>query len=91
MRLQVESRSINAKGNNPQKFSSQVNGQETSSIIHQNIRVQLKWENITVIPKDQAKDASVTPKKILDNVCGTVMPRQFLAIIGASGKYSSDS
>ena len=33
------------------------------------------------------KNALKEPKEIIRNVSGTVMPGQFLAIIGASGKY----
>jgi ABC-type multidrug transport system fused ATPase/permease subunit len=29
------------------------------------------------------------PKVILENVSGTIQPGQFLAIIGASGKFNS--
>ena len=61
------------------------------------LRVQLTWTNVTVIPKDQmlqqgccsgAKPSGEKikeAKRILNNVCGTVRPYQFLAIIGASG------
>jgi len=66
----------------PQKVTDSA---RMNSLSQPSLRVQLRWENITVIPKDQAKNTSVVPKKILDNICGTVMPEQFLAIIGASG------
>jgi len=63
------------------------------------IRVKLTWENVTVIPKEDIQDgccsgpktdnSSTTqgkaPKLILNNVCGSVKPCQFLSIIGASG------
>ena len=46
------------------------------------IRVQLTWENIVVKPRERKSEKE---KLILDHVCGTVRPEQFLAIIGASG------
>ena len=58
---------------------------ELSSMSGSSIRVQLKWENITVVPKDQENNNATPPKKILNDVCGIVKPNQFLAIIGASG------
>ena len=58
---------------------------ELNSLNERPIRVQLRWENINIIPKSQLKKTEVAPKKILDSVCGTVKPNEFLAIIGASG------
>jgi ABC-type multidrug transport system fused ATPase/permease subunit len=53
--------------------------------------VQLTWENISITaqpPKGRCKpkNALTEPKEIIRGVSGTVMPGQFLAIIGASGK-----
>ena len=45
-------------------------------------KIQLSWSNVTISTK-QTKKAPA--KTILDNVSGTVMPGQFLSIIGASG------
>lgn len=69
---------------------------ETNSLHQKRILVQLTWNDIVVVPKDQIEkqccgnqpnytDAEV--KKILNHVSGTVKPNQFLAIIGASGIY----
>ena len=77
-----------------------------NSVGQVSLRVQLKWENVTVVPKDELdkneescckpakyeidhKGAAKGPKRILDNVCGTVRPCEFLAIIGASGIFVS--
>jgi len=38
------------------------------------------------VKKRCGKQGNMMPKKIIDGVSGTVMPGQFLAIIGASGK-----
>lgn len=55
-------------------------------------KLQLSWEDIhiTAMPA-QGKCCKGTsllkePKKIIDGVSGAVLPGQFLAIIGASGK-----
>ena len=53
--------------------------------------VQLTWEDIviTAMPptgRCKPKNALKEPKEIIRGVSGTVMPGQFLAIIGASGK-----
>lgn len=52
--------------------------------------IQLTWKNITIDalpPKGRCKpkNALTEPKPIIRGVSGTVMPGQFLAIIGASG------
>ena len=54
--------------------------------------IQVSWENITITaqpPKGKCKpkNALTEPKEIIKGVSGTVMPGQFLAILGASGKY----
>lgn len=55
-------------------------------------KMQLSWENIVIkaIPKmkkcGRAIQPPPQPKVILNDVSGTVLPGQFLAIIGASGK-----
>lgn len=86
IKLQVENNLASNSQLVPQQFSKVAfPSTEMNSLGQRSIRVQLRWDNINVIPKDQAKNSSVVPKKILDNVCGTVMPKQFLAIIGASG------
>ena len=56
--------------------------------------VQLSWEDITIraMPptgRCKPKNALTEPKEIIRGVSGTVMPGQFLAIIGASGKFLS--
>ena len=53
--------------------------------------IQITWENITITalpPKGKCKpkNSLKEPKEIIKGVSGTVMPGQFLAIIGASGK-----
>ena len=55
--------------------------------------IQLSWENIVITaqpPKGKCKpkNSLTEPKEIIKCVSGTVMPGQFLAIIGASGEYS---
>lgn len=58
---------------------------------------QLTWENVTITaipPKKRCgkgKNDPVVPKEIIRGVSGTVKPGQFLAIIGASGKYAEHS
>ena len=58
-------------------------------------KLQLSWEDIhiTAMPAQGkcCKGTSVLkePKKIIDGVSGAVLPGQFLAIIGASGKFAS--
>ena len=52
--------------------------------------IQLTWKNITIAampPKGRCKpkNALTEPKEIIRGVSGTVLPGQFLAIIGASG------
>lgn len=52
--------------------------------------IQISWKNITISampPKGKCKpkNALKEPKEIIRGVSGTVMPGQFLAIIGASG------
>jgi ABC-type protease/lipase transport system fused ATPase/permease subunit len=55
-------------------------------------KMQLSWEHIVIraIPKAKKCGRSIQPppqaKIILNDVSGTVLPGQFLAIIGASGK-----
>lgn len=55
--------------------------------------VQLSWEDITITANPPAgkcgKKGVGEPKEIIRGVSGTVMPGQFLAIIGASGKSTS--
>ncbi len=62
---------------------------EYDSVGQKRIRVQLSWENITVVPKDQIKKGkpidAKEPRKILNEVSGSVRPMESLAIIGASG------
>jgi ABC-type multidrug transport system fused ATPase/permease subunit len=56
-------------------------------------KIQLTFEDVLIktIPQKRrcGKRPAVEeqPKVILNNVSGTIMPGQFLAIIGASGKY----
>jgi len=52
--------------------------------------VQLSWHDISIVanpPTGRCKPRGgiKEPKTIIDGVSGTVMPGQFLAIIGASG------
>ena len=52
--------------------------------------VQITWKNIVIraMPptgRCKPKNALKEPKEIIRGVSGTVMPGQFLAIIGASG------
>ena len=56
--------------------------------------VQLTFDNIeiTAMPPTgkcakRNKNALKEPKRIIDGVSGTIMPGQFVAIIGASGKF----
>lgn len=57
-------------------------------------QIQLTFEDVLIktIPQQRKccnKNAEPQKSKIiLDNVSGTIQPGQFLAIIGASGKYS---
>ena len=46
-------------------------------------KIQLTWNNVVIssTPKGRKKET----KTILDNVSGTVLPGQFMSIIGASG------
>jgi ABC-type multidrug transport system fused ATPase/permease subunit len=58
--------------------------------------VQITWTDIVIKaipPTGRCKpEGSITKEKIIiDNVDGTVMPGQFLAIIGASGKKQDRS
>jgi ABC-type multidrug transport system fused ATPase/permease subunit len=53
-------------------------------------KIQLSFENISIsaIPKKKRcgnKGPPAQPKVILNDVSGTILPGQFLAIIGASG------
>jgi hypothetical protein len=55
--------------------------------------VQLSWHDISIVanpPTGRCKPRGgiKEPKTIIDGVSGTVMPGQFLAIIGASGNFS---
>ena len=59
--------------------------------------VQLTWENIEIVAHPPSgkcakrnKNALKEPKVIIDGVSGTVKPGQFVAIIGASGKFKLD-
>ncbi len=54
-----------------------------NSVGQASLRVQLRWEHVNVVPKDQRLQKQ--PRKILDDICGSVRPREFLAIMGASG------
>ena len=52
--------------------------------------IQITWKNITITatpPKPKCKKNAPAPpsKEIIKGVSGTVMPGQFLAIVGASG------
>jgi len=52
--------------------------------------IQISWQDIriTAMPptgRCKARGALKEPKVIIDGVSGTVLPGQFLAIIGASG------
>ena len=53
--------------------------------------IQLSWHNINITANITVgkclccKPGVTTQKKIIDGVSGTVLPGQFLAIIGASG------
>jgi ABC-type multidrug transport system fused ATPase/permease subunit len=54
--------------------------------------IQMSWLDITIkaVPptgRCKPKGAITKSKIIIDNVSGTVRPGEFLAIIGASGKY----
>ena len=58
-------------------------------------RIQLTFQNLSVKSVAKRKNflcceyGPVTPQKIiLDNVSGTVLPEQFVAILGTSGKKS---
>jgi ABC-type transport system involved in cytochrome bd biosynthesis fused ATPase/permease subunit len=57
-------------------------------------KIQLTFEDVLIktIPQQRKccnKNAEPQkPKIILENVSGTIQPGQFLAIIGASGKYN---
>ena len=52
-------------------------------------KIQLSWSNVQISTNPQAgccgKKGDLEPKTILDNVSGSVLPGQFLSIIGASG------
>lgn len=56
-----------------------------------NMLMQLSWVDIVITADPPTgrcsnKSGQITDRKIIiDNVSGTVMPGQFLAIIGASG------
>lgn len=57
-------------------------------------KIQLTFQNvhISALPKKKRcggkkGEAPQQPKVILNDVSGTILPGQFLAIIGASGKY----
>lgn len=55
--------------------------------------IQLSWENIHITAhpptgRCKPKNALKEPKEIIRGVSGTVLPGQFLAIIGASGKFT---
>jgi len=55
-------------------------------------KIQITWTDIHIkaMPptgRCKAKNALKEPKPIINGVSGTVMPGQFVAIIGASGKY----
>lgn len=56
-------------------------------------KIQLSFENIVITAQPptgrcKPKDALKEPKEIIKGVSGTIMPGQFLAIIGASGKLN---
>ena len=57
-------------------------------------KIQISFENVIIktIPKEKkfCKGRNYKPqveKTIIDNISGTIMPGQFLAILGASGTY----
>ena len=75
---------------------AQVIGEDLASIGKKTKKkpIQISWENIkiTAIPpkgRCKPKNALTEPKEIIKGVSGTVLPGQFLAIIGASGKHFS--
>ena len=51
--------------------------------------IQLNWQNVYISTNPTSgccgKNKNLEPKVILDNVSGSVLPGQFLSIIGASG------
>ena len=59
------------------------------------IPIQLTWQDIVIKahpPKGKCckgRGALTEEKTIINNVSGTVLPGQFLAIIGASGKLNT--
>ncbi len=95
---QVRKHSVSQDG----KFKDQPRMTSTGQI---QMQVQLTWKDLVVVPKDQihlSADKSkndgnapgvvaVKQKLILNHVSGTVMPQQFLAIIGASGNSQEGS
>jgi hypothetical protein len=62
-----------------------------------NMLMQLSWVDIVITADPPTgrcsnKSGQITEKKIIiDNVSGSVMPGQFLAIIGASGKVNQNN
>jgi ABC-type multidrug transport system ATPase subunit len=55
-----------------------------------NVRIQLNWDKVVISTNPQPgccgkKANDLKPKVILDGVSGSVLPGQFLSIIGASG------
>jgi ABC-type multidrug transport system fused ATPase/permease subunit len=53
--------------------------------------MQITFENIKIVAmpptgRCKGRNALKDPKTIIDGVSGTILPGQFLAIIGASGK-----
>lgn len=66
-------------------------GQELNRMQKHKNLIQLSWHDINITANITTgkccccKPGVTTQKKIIDGVSGTVMPGQFLAIIGASG------
>jgi hypothetical protein len=60
-----------------------------NSLMTNLLNIQLIWKNITIQPRPKRKCCKVVKqeKLILNSVTGNVKPGDFLAIIGASGKY----
>jgi ABC-type multidrug transport system fused ATPase/permease subunit len=85
-------------GNKPITGQGEKLGEEKGKLFKPSNKkkMQLSWEHIVIkaIPKmkkcGKAIQPPPQPKVILNDVSGTVLPGQFLAIIGASGKFNND-
>lgn len=87
--IEPQSKVYNGAGGSPD-LANDVNLMNTKS---KKKPVQITWEDITITahpPKagmcGKKNAPQAPPKEIIRGVSGTVMPGQFLAIIGASGK-----